>query len=243
MTRKELKMQAKAAIKGKVFFLLLPLIIVGAIVSVEGIINYFITKYAGWETIAIWNIITIIISVVMIPINVGLASFFLKFAKGEKVEAREIFAQYKISFWEPVKAYLLAGLFIFLGLICFIIPGILLALKYSQLGFVFADNPEIEYDDAMKRSRELMKGRKGEFFILGLSFILWVILVPFTLGLLLIYLVPYIQVTYANYYMAISGMNKENIIENKSDDGLFNSEDDPYTDYETENNKQDDDIF
>jgi len=131
------------------------------------LINYFVTDYAQVAVKIIWNIATLAIAIFMIPLYVGVATFFLKFANGENVETKVVFAQYKINIWEPIKAYLLVGLYILLGTICFIIPGIIMALKYSQVGFAFAENPESKYDEAMRRSADLMKGRKGEYFILG----------------------------------------------------------------------------
>ena len=43
----------------------------------------------------------------------------------------------------------------------------------------------------MKESWNLTKGYKMDLFIFGLSFIGWAILAPFSLGLLYIWLMPY----------------------------------------------------
>ena len=45
-----------------------------------------------------------------------------------------------------------------------------------------------------------MKGHKLEFFILELSFILWAFAIVFTLGIAAIYVEPYMQLTFANFY-------------------------------------------
>ena len=50
-----------------------------------------------------------------------------------------------------------------------------------------------------------MKGHKWEYFVLGLSFLGWMILGVFTLGILYFWLIPYMQVTCANFYESIKG--------------------------------------
>lgn len=54
--------------------------------------------------------------------------------------------------------------------------------------------------DALKKSRKMMKGHKGEFFVLGLSFIGWILLAILTLGVGFIALEPYMYATMAHFY-------------------------------------------
>lgn len=72
-----------------------------------------------------------------------------------------------------IKARLLANVYIFLGTICFIIPGIYMAFKYSQIEYCFLENKQMKYNEAMNRSAEIMKNNKMELFVLYLSFIGW----------------------------------------------------------------------
>ena len=95
---------------------------------------------------------------------------------------------------------LLVGIFVTLWSLLLIIPGIIAALGYSQVYLVKLDNPEMGDFDAIKKSKELMKGHKWEFFLLGLSFIGWMILGIFTLGILYLWLIPYMSVTMCNFY-------------------------------------------
>ena len=62
----------------------------------------------------------------------------------------------------------------------------------------------MSYIDCLKKSNELMKGHKWEYFVLNLSFIGWALLVPFTLGLLSFWLAPYMAVTECNFYNKIA---------------------------------------
>lgn len=95
---------------------------------------------------------------------------------------------------------LVMTVFIALWSMLFIIPGIIASLAYSQTIYIMLDHPDMSALDAIRASKQLMKGHKWEYFVLGLSFIGWSILSSFTLGLLSIWLTPYQHVTYANYY-------------------------------------------
>lgn len=54
-------------------------------------------------------------------------------------------------------------------------------------------------DDYITRSRQIMDGHKMDYFIFGLSFIGWIILIFFTLGLASFFVLPYIAVADAYY--------------------------------------------
>ena len=85
-------------------------------------------------------------------------------------------------------------------MIFFFVPGIILALCYSQVPFVLKDHPELSAVQAMKKSREMMRGHKFDYFWLSLSFLGWILLACLTLGLALIWLLPYMVQTLAVFY-------------------------------------------
>lgn len=135
----------------------------------------------------------------------GLISFFIKIARGRTAKVEDIFSMLRYSF----KAFGLTCVtcfFVFLWACLFIIPGIVAALRYSQAMFVMAENPEIKIMDALRQSKQLMTGRKAEFFILNLSFIGWSILASITVvGVL--WLEVYMQTVFANYYFELGQSN------------------------------------
>ena len=49
----------------------------------------------------------------------------------------------------------------------------------------------------------MMKGHKGEYFVLLLSFLGWAIVAAIPFGLGYLWLVPYQQVTFADYYLEL----------------------------------------
>ena len=76
-------------------------------------------------------------------------------------------------------------------------------LDYVFVPYLLADE-EIQLEqpqDYLDMSKTMIKGYKLEFILLGLSFILWFIASIFTLFLLLIWLIPYVYQSYANFYL------------------------------------------
>ena len=96
------------------------------------------------------------------------------------------------------------GLFIFLWSLLFIIPGIIKSISYAMTPYILADCPDVKVRDALKLSMKMMKGHKMEYFILGLSFIGWILLSVVTAGLVnVFYTGPYMGSTFAAYYLAL----------------------------------------
>lgn len=108
-----------------------------------------------------------------------------------------------------------AILFFVAGVVVFILGFILTIYKsyqYSQAEFIVYDQVTSgDYQGAwaaIKESKRLMKGHIWEAFLLYLSFIGWYLLVPFTLCLILIYLLPYINTTRSVYYQYLLEQDK-----------------------------------
>ena len=113
-----------------------------------------------------------------------------------------------------VIANLLVTLYTVLWMLLFIIPGIVAAFRYSMTFYILAENPELSASEAINRSKELMDGNKWRFFCLGASFIGWIILTLFTLGIGNLFLNPYMQAAHAAFYRDITAplAEKENNI-------------------------------
>lgn len=81
-----------------------------------------------------------------------------------------------------------------------IIPGIIMSLAYSMTPFIIYDNPELSAPEAIRLSRKMMKGHKFDLFYLYLSFLGWILLCILTLGIGLIWLMPYMVTSTASFY-------------------------------------------
>ena len=107
--------------------------------------------------------------------TLGLAMFVLNFIRAGKVSLELLFS----GFEKFIKAFLInfiMSIIIFVGLVLFIIPGIIFGLMYSQAYYILADNPELGAIECLRRSRIMMIENKGYLFGLRLSFIGWALL-------------------------------------------------------------------
>lgn len=146
------------------------------------------------------------------PLGVGMAIYFLKLSRDHETKLEDLFAGFQ-NFGNTFLLGLLQGLFIVLWSLLFIIPGIIAALAYSQAFYIMADDPTIKPMDALKKSREMMDGYKWDLFLLGLSFIGWALLCILTLGIGFLWLTPYMQATFAQFYFELKGDEGVELIE------------------------------
>ena len=77
---------------------------------------------------------------------------------------------------------------------------IILMLCLSQSYFILYDNENMPLGDIFRTSMDMMEGHKTDYLLLCLSFIGWFFLGLFTLGILYLWLIPYIFVSIANFY-------------------------------------------
>lgn len=94
----------------------------------------------------------------------------------------------------------LMGLFTALWTMLFVIPGIVKVFSYAMTPFILEENPELSANQAIDRSRAMMKGHKFDLFYLGLSFIGWGLLCILTLGIGFLWLIPYVQTSISAFY-------------------------------------------
>ena len=147
----------------------------------------------------------------------GIGSFFLGFivagyyavnlnlirTKTAKIE--DLFSGCK-NFVTNFVAYLLMQVFIALWSLLFLIPGIVKSYSYAMTMYILNAHPEMSASEAITESRKMMNGHKAELFVLHLSFLGWGILSSFTFGILLLYVMPYMQATSAAFYEKLKEM-------------------------------------
>jgi uncharacterized membrane protein len=188
MNRAELKSKAKAQIKGKIGILFLITLIVALV--------------AG--AIAAIPVIGTAISVFIVTpaLSLSLIRVYLMVIKGKNPEVKDTFSGFD-DFWSAFKVTFLATLYTFLWSLLFFIPGIVKAYSYSMSFYILAENPGMSAKECIKKSMEMTNGHKWELFVLELSFIGWMFLMPFTFGILGIWLLPYMSATFANAYESL----------------------------------------
>ena len=112
---------------------------------------------------------------------------------------RETFNSWGRNIWGMFLMYL----FISLWSLLFIIPGLIKTFSYALTPYILKDYPELSANQAINLSRKMMKGHKLDYFCLCLTFIGWIILTVFTLGIGLIWLMPYMSSTSAAFYLDV----------------------------------------
>lgn len=129
----------------------------------------------------------------------GLAIMALAAARKQEVRAAQLFDGFK-NYGSSLALYLLIAIFTALWTLLFIIPGIVKAYSYSMSWYILADTPQMGANAARKRSMELMRGNKWRLFCLHCSFIGWLLLCILTLGILTLWIAPYLQTAQAEFY-------------------------------------------
>ena len=143
------------------------------------------------------------------PLTLGLAIYFLNFLKDEESNLNQLFEGFK-NYGGVLVTYLLYSIYILLWTLLFIIPGIIAQMKYSQVWFIMAEDSEISGNDALMKSKKMMDGFKMQFFLLALSFFGWILLAMLTCGIGLLWVIPYMQTSYAKFYEALKEHHAQN---------------------------------
>ena len=198
--REEFKTAAKSKLKGNW----------GVMVAIFFIYTFveFILQYLGTDKGVLFSIG---VTIIMAPIYLSVTKISLDISTGE---AKPRVSQVLYGFTNVIKGILVYGIMTIattIGMIFLIVPGIIIALMFSQAIYVLADNPEIGIIEALKESVKITKGYKWEIFVLQLSFLGLIILGIITLGIGLLWVMPYMQVTMAESYIYLKNqqLNKE----------------------------------
>ena len=136
----------------------------------------------------------------------GAFGWFLCYARGEYPEVSRVFGAFRF-YGQALAASLLKGLYVFLWSLLLVIPGIVKAYSYSMAAYIVCENPGISAPEALRLSRRMTDGRKGELFELDLSFLGWFLLSALTLNILaVVYVGPYYRTVHATYYLTLKDM-------------------------------------
>ncbi len=202
MNRLEIKSLAKAQIKGKIGILFVITLLIAVISSIGTFILNLVPIIGSLAA-------SILIAA---PLSLSSIIIYLGVANGKTPEIKDVFAGFN-DLWCAFKVQFLAGLFTSLWSLLFVIPGIIKAISYSMSMYVLAENKGMSALEAIKKSKEMMHGHKMDYFVLGLSFIGWLLLVAITFGIAVIWVGPYMSTTLANFYKKVKGENEPVVVE------------------------------
>lgn len=222
-TRSELKARAKASIKANYWQCLLVCILIsilsGNFISIEYNVEYnqfylnlgsadssFNYTLLGLTVMAVMGLALVGLiyhTFIIAPLNVGKVRYFLENREEPSRLDTLFFTFRQKDYFNIVAILFLRDLFVLLWSLLLVIPGIIKALEYSQIEYILAENPGLNSRRVFQMTREMTMGQKWDIFVLSLSFILWYILAAFTCGIAGVAIMPYIEATFAELYIAL----------------------------------------
>lgn len=137
--------------------------------------------------------------ILMGPITLGVAGYFLKLIRKEGPIIEDMFKGFRF-FIKTFVLNLLIIIFTLLWTLLLIIPGIIAAFRYSMAYYIMMDNPALSAFEALNQSKLMMVGNKFQLLVLYFSFLGWFLLCLVTLGLAFLWVNPYFETAKANFY-------------------------------------------
>lgn len=187
-TASEYRRRAREALEGNIFgntwlFMVLVVLVTGAILGVSGVIFIGLLLLIG-------------------PISIGICSYTLHVVRNteKKNKIDPLLDGFRGSVGNSILVGLLATIFTALWSLLFIIPGIVKAIAYSQCYFIALEHPEYDANTCITESRKMMNGHKWEYFCLQFSFIGWMIVGSFCLGVGTLWVSAYMNAANAAFY-------------------------------------------
>ena len=202
MDRKEIKDKAKEKIKGHIWEILWPALVIGILYYV--ILRVFVVNVTSFSaannSINTATSIKEFIMEVLFSIAVGgYIKYLIDFVRIGKTETKTILDTIKVKWLNLLVANILVELIIIVGMMLFVIPGIIAVIGLSFVNYIIVDSNE-SGTGAIKKSWEMMKGYKWDLFVFSMSFLGWIFLSLLTFGILFIWVAPYMSVASILYY-------------------------------------------
>ena len=184
----EYRRRAREALEGNIFgntwlFMVLAVLVTGAILSVSAAVFIGPLLLIG-------------------PISIGLCSYTLHLVRNtdQKNKIDPLLDGFRNSIGNNILVGLLATIFTALWSLLFVIPGIVKSIAYSQCYFIALEHPEYDANTCITESRKMMNGHKWEYFCLQFSFIGWMIIGSFCLGVGTLWVAAYMNAANAAFY-------------------------------------------
>ncbi|MBR3362308.1 MAG: DUF975 family protein [Bacilli bacterium] len=210
-----IKKEAKKLVNGHLIGATAIYVVITAIISSllsakTTVINDAANNVTVSTTSPLAGILTAVISVLF---TFGISMVCFKAIKGEKFEFSEVFLKpfenikflgYVLLLTVIIAAINFVLVFIpIIGWLALIVGYIYYTPAISTFIILLADpktNQDISFTDAIKKALEIVKGNRIEYYGVTFSFIGWLLLSILTCGILLIWITPYMELTYVNLY-------------------------------------------
>ncbi len=221
----DLKRMARAALNGKWGKAAAFSFLTSVITSILALCTQPFESSTSFLGMSVYWVITLIISLISGLFSAGTSCFYLNICRGEEFKYSDLFFAFKNNpdrflivalitgaatfistlptyFMNPVTdedliIYSLVSLVsIYIGAII----SIIISLFFALSNYLLVDFAELGAIDSLRMSAHMMKGNKGRYFYISLSFIGWVFLAIFTLGIAFLWIEPYMNMTLTYFY-------------------------------------------
>lgn len=138
-------------------------------------------------------------------LEVGGRRYFLRAAQGDEKLSNTFSGIKSGTYVNVIGTMFLRSLYTFLWSLLFVIPGVIKTYAYRMVPYILAENPGMAPSEALAESVRLTNGHKMGMFVLDLSFIGWYILGSLVFGIGRVFVHPYVESTYAQLYLSLTG--------------------------------------
>ena len=138
---------------------------------------------------------------IAVPLGFGYSVALLRHMHGEPDDdlVTRPFQAFK-DYGRYLGTSLLMTVYVFLWSLLLIIPGIIMGYAYAMTPYIMHEHPELSASECIDASKKMMKGHKWRLFLLDLSFIGWLLLCVLTLGILTLWVQPWMECSHVSFY-------------------------------------------
>ena len=141
---------------------------------------------------------------IIMPIGYGWSNALLSFVRSNEEGTSglsEMWHFFRRDYSRSVPTFLLKTILVnLLSAITLGIGGVILNYAYAMVPYLLRDYPELGVREALRTSKQMMKGHKWDLFVLDLSFIGWFFVCILTFGIGVLWVIPYQETTRAAFY-------------------------------------------
>lgn len=165
---------------------------------------YFMLKINAMAYVIGSLVMSCLLLLLIVPLTVGYANAHNGLYLGSRVSVsgnmvRDTFG----SYFRNLGGMLLMSLIVSLFSLLLYIPGIMRSYSYFLVPYLLKDKPELSVPEVLALSKKMMYGYRMRLFKLQLSFLGWIFLSVLTLGIGMIWLMPYMMTTMAAFYQDV----------------------------------------
>jgi uncharacterized membrane protein len=169
--------------------------------------------------------VSVMVMLLSAVLNAGYTLYHLGVRRGETMTYTTLFDGFSFV-GKVILLELMVKLSIFLWSMLFFFPGIIAAYRLRYAVYNLCENPEMGVMEAMNMSTAQTRGFKMDLFVLDITFFGWRMLSLLTMGVLDIWVTPYIVQTNVGYFQQIKKIKGIGWFPpRQEDDGQFHGQD------------------